>query len=388
MARVLHGIEKGIRIYGENSDTLLIDILFGTAAPGGDTGDQDAAPLGSLYLRQNGASSSLYQKIGTANTTADWLLNGSSTAVVGKWRTERIIAVTNDTVAVGVRDLVASPFADDQAPLLVPGDLTVGDFVIADADGTPVLREITAISGDDVTFAAAASPLVAEDTFVAVNYLPDSPANQENRAIVNYNGSVIVKLADVDWSIATGINLSSGYVAASGNVAANDTVEAAIAKLDGVNDNQDTLSGVAQGSTNLGSWTSPVDLLFSATSTVKALFQRIGVLLMQLRGVQTASFTTAITADSVPVASVLAVKWLVYAYVTGTPANAQAFEVYGMTNGTLVDDTVSSILKVGSSFNLSREVDISGGDMRLRLSTSGSAVTAIIRRIEVVKTVL
>lgn len=388
MARVLHGIEKGIRIYGENSDTLLIDILFGTAAPGGDTGDQDAAPLGSLYLRQNGASSSLYQKIGTANTTADWLLNGSSTAVVGKWRTERIIAVTNDTVAVGVRDLVASPFADDQAPLLVPGDLTVGDFVIADADGTPFLREITAISGDDVTFAAAASPLVAEDTFVAVNYLPDSPANQENRAIVNYNGSVIVKLADVDWSIATGINLSSGYVAASGNVAANDTVEAAIAKLDGVNDNQDTLSGVAQGSTNLGSWTSPVDLLFSATSTVKALFQRIGVLLMQLRGVQTASFTTAITADSVPVASVLAVKWLVYAYVTGTPANAQAFEVYGMTNGTLVDDTVSSILKVGSSFNLSREVDISGGDMRLRLSTSGSAVTAIIRRIEVVKTVL
>jgi hypothetical protein len=59
-----------------------------------------------------------------------------------------------------------------------------------------------------------------------------------------------------------------------------------------------------------------------------------------------------------------------------------------MTNGALVDDTVSSILNVGSSFNLSRVVDISGGEMRLRLSTSGAAVTAIIRRIEVVKTVL
>lgn len=78
MARRLFGVEKGIRLHGENSDTLNVDILFGTAAPGGDSGDQDAAALGSIYLRQNGGSSSLYQKVDTTNTSADWLLNSTN----------------------------------------------------------------------------------------------------------------------------------------------------------------------------------------------------------------------------------------------------------------------------------------------------------------------
>jgi hypothetical protein len=381
MARDLFGVEIGVSIFEENGANLS-NIISGTASPDGVSGAQGASPIGSLYLRSG--TSQLFQKTANIGAAGDWTIFLSG---MGKWRREKLTAVTNDTVSVGSRNLSTTPFADDQAPLLTAADFVAGDFIIADADNTPVLLEVTAVSSPSITLAAAQFALVAEDTFVCINYLPDV-AGGENRAVVNYNGSIVVKIADIDWSIATGINLSSGYVAASGNVAANDTVEAAIAKLDGVNDNQDTLSGVAQGSTDLGSWTSPVDLLFSATSTVKALFQRIGVLLMQLRGVQTASFTTAITADSVPVADVLAVKWLVYAYVTGTPANAQAFEVYAMSNGTLVDDTVSSILNVGSTFNLSRVVDISGGDMRLRLSTSGSAVTAIIRRIEVVKTVL
>jgi hypothetical protein len=38
MSRVLHGIEKGVRIYAENADAL-VDILSGSAAPDG-LGDQ------------------------------------------------------------------------------------------------------------------------------------------------------------------------------------------------------------------------------------------------------------------------------------------------------------------------------------------------------------
>jgi len=76
MARVLNGIEKGIRLHGENSDTSNVDILFGTTSPGGDAGDQDAAALGSLYIRQNGGSSAIYQKIDTTNTASDWIING------------------------------------------------------------------------------------------------------------------------------------------------------------------------------------------------------------------------------------------------------------------------------------------------------------------------
>lgn len=384
MARDFFNLEKGIGIYEENG-ALLVNILTGTAAPDGTSGGQDLAPIGSIYLRSG--TGTIYQKTANVGASTDWELNGAGAATIGKWREEKIVAVTNDTVSAGVRDLSASPFADDNAPLLTASSFTVGDYVIGDADGSPALWQVTNVSSPNVTFAAAANPLTAEDTFVAINYLPD-PAGGENRAIVNYNGSIIVKLADIDFAFATGINLSGSYVAASGNVAANDTVEAAIAKLDGVNDNQDTLFGTAQGATNLGSWTSPVDLLFSATSTVKALFQRIGDLLMQFRGVTTSSFTTAITADEVPTASVKAVKWFVEAYVVATPANRQAFSVYALNNGTLVDDVVTDILNVGASFNLTRTVDISGGNMRLRLATTTGGVIATVRRIEVVKSVL
>jgi len=383
MSRKFFGVEKGVDIHAENG-ALQIRLMTGTAVPDG-LGDQDTAPIGSLYIRSG--TGALYQKVTSTTSAGDWILNGSGNASIGKWRPERVKAVTNDTQGAGLRDLTASPFADDQGTLLTAADFVVGDYIISDADGTPALLEVTVVSSPNVTFAAAASPLVAEDTFVAINYLPD-PDLGENRAIVNYNGTIIVKISDIDWSLATGINLSSGYVAASGNVAANDTVEAAIAKLDGVNDNQDTLLGTAQGATNLGTWSSPVDLLFSATSTVKALFQRIGDLLMQLRGVEVTGITTITTVDSVPVASVKCVKWICSVFEEATPANRKAFEVFAANDGTNVDDNQSSILKLGGNFNLTVAVDISGGNMRLRLTSTSAGVTATVRRLEVVKSVL
>ncbi|OQB05786.1 MAG: hypothetical protein BWY19_00811 [bacterium ADurb.Bin212] len=64
--------ENGIRVYSENSDTDFADIIYGTAIPGGDSGDQDAASLGSIYLR--GPTSELYQKIALVGSQSDWEL--------------------------------------------------------------------------------------------------------------------------------------------------------------------------------------------------------------------------------------------------------------------------------------------------------------------------
>lgn len=383
MSRNFFGVEKGIDNYGENG-ALLVRFLFGTAVPDGLL-DQADAPIGSIYFRSG--SNGIYEKVLNNGNAADWELNGAAAASIGKWREEKVTCVTNDTLALGTRDLVASPFADDNAPLLVAADFTVGDYIIADADGTPVLRQVSAISGDSITVIAAVNALVAEDTFVVTRYLPD-PAGGENRAIVNYNGSVIVKISDIDWSLATGINLSGSYVAAAGNTVAGDTVEVAIAKIDGNVDALNTLSGVAQGATDLGSWTSPVDLLFAATATIKATFQRIGDLLMQLRGVQVTGITTSTAVDTVPHATVKAVKWFVTAFEEATPNNRQAFEVYALNNGSAVDDNLVSKLKVGSSFNLTTNVDISGANMRLMIASTTAGVTVTARRIEVVKSVL
>jgi hypothetical protein len=383
MARKFFGVEKGFDIYAENGN-LLSRILSGTAAPDG-LGDQASAPIGSIYLRSG--TSGIYEKITNVGNSSDWQLNGAGSASVGTWRPENIVLVTNETQGAGTRDVIASPFTDDNGTVVPIGSYAIGKYIISDADGTPVLLEITNVAGDNVTFALAASPLASGDTFITTNYLPD-PDGFENQAIVNYNGAVVVKISDIDWAIATGINLSGGYVASSGNVAAGDTVESAISKLDGINDNQDTLLGTAQGATNLGSWTAPVTLLFSATSTVKALFQRIGDLLMQLRGVQATGITAITTVDSVPHATVKCVKWIVEAFEEATPANRKAFEVLAVTDGTNVDDNQSGILRIGGNFNLSVTVDISGADMRLRITSSTAGVTVTARRIEVVKTVL
>ncbi len=66
MALGLFEIDGGIEIDGT------ANILTGTALPGGDSGFQDAAPVGSLYLRQDGALSTHYVKRATANAPTDW----------------------------------------------------------------------------------------------------------------------------------------------------------------------------------------------------------------------------------------------------------------------------------------------------------------------------
>lgn len=384
MGRVAFGIEKAIGLFAENGD-LLSNILSGTAAPDG-LGDQAAAPIGSLYIRSG--TGELYQKIANAGNSTDWELNGSSAAQIGSWRPEKVVLLTDDTQAPGVRDVVASPFTDDEGTPVPLADFVVGKYIIADADGTPSLLMIDSVSGNDVTFVAAANALEADNAFVVKHYLPDSPDAQEKEAIVVYNGSVMIKVADINWNFADGINMAVGYTAQNGTISSADSVNSAIEKLDGNQQDIQTTLGVAQGSTNLGAFSSPVDLLFSATSTIKALFQRVGELLMQLRGVEVTGITAAATVDSVPHASVKACKWLIEAFEEATPANRQALEVYALNNGTLVDDTVYAKLKIGSNFNLSISVDISGADMRLRVASSTAGVTVRARRIEVVKSVL
>lgn len=384
MSRVFFGVEKGIDIFQENGD-LQARILSGTAAPDG-LGDQSSAPIGSIYLRSG--TGELYQKIANAGNSSDWQLNGASAAVVGSWRPESLVVVTNETQGAGTRDVVANPFSDDEGTPVPLAAFQVDKHIITDADGTPLLLRISAVVGNNVTFVAASSPLVADDTFVTRYYLPDSPDNQEDQAIVNFNGSIMVKIADINWSLADGISLLPVINDANGPVVGSDTLQVAIEKLEGDSKDLSTLFGLARGAVNLGAFTAPVDLLFSATSTVKALFQRIGDLLAQLRGVEATGITAAATVDSVPHATVKAVKWLVEAFEEATPANRKAVEIYALTNGVAVDDTVFAKLDVGSNFNLQLSVDISGADMRLRAQSSTAGVTVRARRIEVVKSVL
>jgi len=394
MSRVRQGVELGFNLFEENGDSPVAAILITNTAPIG-TGDQGDAPIGSLLVRYDNGT--LYQKTANAGAPADWALNGTASAVIGKWRNETVSVVTNDTQGVGVRDVVASPFSDDSGAVLVPADFIIGEHIISDADGTPALLRISAKSGvgdKDITFVAATTALVAEDTFICKFYLPD-PDGGENRALVNYNGTVVVKISDIDWQFLTGINLSSGYTPGTGNPIAGDTGEDAIQKIDGNVDQLTAAVGIAQGAANMGTYTG---VTISDNQTAKQNIQQLETALEALQtkvGPANIAQSTPTVVDSVLVDVCQRVSWEVVAHDQGDPTAVQTFVISAFHNGhagadaTSVRDDITNKKKLGANFNFSASVTLTGsaGTQAINLvlnTTDANGIRYSIRRLNYV----
>ena len=388
-----HGIRKLLRLFFNNTGTDSVEILGGTAAPGGDAGVQDAAPEGSIYLRKAGANSGVYVKRASTNAASDWEALGDVQFADLVWRNEKYAFATGDTVADGAATDLTALSDNEGGYSPVAGD--VGKYFISDVDGTPVIKEITAfVSATSVTVATVAAPndLKDNNTMVVQAYLPDSPSAQEGQAIIHFPSATGagVKIGDVDWNFADGINMASAYSSSgvNGSISSADTVNSAIQKLEGNQDDIQTSLGTAQGDTSFGTFATGAALLLAASSTAKALFQRIGDLLAQLRGVEATGITAEADVDSVPVATVKACKWFIEAFEEATPANREGVEIYAINDGTLVVHNEISKLKLGSGNIVDFNVDIDTGNMRLRASSSTAGITVRARRVEVVKNVL
>ncbi len=254
MARRLFTVEQGIQIVAENGDAGP-SILRGSGLPGGDTDEQDDAIVGSLYMNE-GAGGGFFKKIADANATGDWEEVGNVSLDALSWRNETVRAATGDVLSAGVVD--PTGFSDLDGSL-DGTDFAVGEYLIGTAGGTPVLFEVTVVTGaSSITIAAAGQAIAQNDTFVVQSYLPDSPAAQEAQAIIHYDGTNLIKLSDFNWSLADGINLTAGYAAANGTVAPSDTVQKAISNLDGNQIDLITLSGEAQGAVDHGTFTGSI----------------------------------------------------------------------------------------------------------------------------------
>jgi hypothetical protein len=435
MSRQLHGVEKGFRIYLENSDSF-VDYLVGIAVPNGLL-DQAEAPIGSMYQRIG--TGELYQKNANAGAAADWVLNGAgSSSVIPVFRNIVVRAATIDALVAGSVDV--SGFSDNESGLDGTA-FTVGEHIISGVGGTPQLYEVTAVtSATDITIALATPALADNDGYIVRSYLPDSPSGQENQALVAFQAGNIVKLADVDWSFATGISLSSGYSATNGTVSSSDSVEVAIEKLDGNQQDLTTLSGVAQGSTDLGTFSGAtipdsqttkqalqalevaheevdanVDDLISLSGvaenvsnhgimdqgeilsdnqTTNALLKEVDAELTKQRGKAGASgVTTLTTVDSVLVDEVANVEWIITLENAATPSNKRHVILYAGHNGhtaadaTSSDDTEFAKLKQGANFNytISSALVGTGAAQRMVLqvaSTEPSGVNVYVKKIE------
>lgn len=435
MARQLEGIEKGLRVFQENGD-ILGEFHFGTAVPDG-LGDLAQAPIGSIYFRSGTAG--IYEKETNVGDSSDWILNGSgSSSVLPIFKNIVTRAATGDVVAAGSVD--PSAFSDNESGL-DGNDFSVGEYLLGGVGGTPILFEVTAVtSATDITVALADPALADNDGLIVRTYLPDSPANQENTAGVMYQNGNIVKLFDVDWSVATAINLSAGYSAVNGTIAPGESVESAVEKLDGNQQDLTTLSGVPQGSTDFGTFTGTTipdgqdtkqalqsleiaheevdqnvnDLItlsgrpenstdhgamdqgdiLSDNSDTNTLLKEVDAELTRQKGKHTLSgVTTQQVLASMLVDEVANAKFLVTVENAGSPANKRHFTIFMGHNGhsaadaTSVDESVKDVLKQGSNFNLTVSTGLTGAAgtqaMEVRIaSTAPSGVNVFAKRIE------
>ena len=417
MSRENYGVERGLRIYDENSDTAFIDVLSGSGAPPGTSGKTDEASVGSLYTdRSNG---DLYRKIADTSSASDWDKASDISIDELNWRNEKVRFITNDTLSAGNQDITALTDNDD----MVIGDINVGEYAIGDCDGSPALFEITAKpGGNDITLAVAGQAIASNDTFIVQQYLPD-PTGQENAAIVHVPtaGSPCVKISDFDWALATGINLSSGYAASGGDPSAGDTVEEAIAKLDDNLDDLTSAVGVSQGDQNMGTYTgslindnesakqniqqleSEAEAIRTTQGTsvgdtnmgtytgdylndnesVKQNIQQLETAAEHYPEVET-GVSSATVLDSVNVDQFRSCAWLVTAFDEANPADVKSAIVHAANNGTSsadatgTDDNVSSLL-VSGSFNTNISITLTGTGasqvMNLVVNTSEPNVT-------------
>lgn len=379
MARELVGIERGLRIFGENSDTGY-DIIFGTGAPG-SVAQENTAEAGSLYIRTD--TFQFYQKDTAGSGTDKWTRSASVDDVASiQWRSEKVKVVTNDTSPSDGATITSFGDDDGGGPNVDNTGFAVNDHIIYDADGTPKLFIVSSVAAGDITVTSVGvSVLVDNDAYVAQFYLPD-PVGQEGQALVVYSGGIIVKIGDVNWDLATGINLSSGYTAASGNPVASESIESAMQKLDGNIDALNTLTGTAQGAVNLGTFTGGI---ITDNTTIKAALQELET---NVEGLITRTSATGITTittlDSVIVDNVRSTQWLVTVTLDSAPANVKSYLIHAGHNGTvsadatIVDDAVLNRLKIGSNFNLTVGVDLNGaaGAQVMRLTITASAAVS------------
>lgn len=171
-----------------------------------------------------------------------------------KWKGE-FFAITKDAdlAAVTAQTELSTllPFSDDEGTQLQISDFVAGQRIASVHPVTNVAKYYNVVDFAGVLYVTNPLAFSESETFTVRHDLIESPADQEGRSIytINFEESKnqAFKIAEFNWSLATGINLSPAYSALAvvggihNVVAINDTVEVAISKLDGNVKNLETI---------------------------------------------------------------------------------------------------------------------------------------------------
>lgn len=411
--RIIDGLDIQLDNLSANAS-----ILVGSGAPGGDTGKEDAAPIGSLYLRTDAETDGLqvYWKVSTVNnSSADWVQSTDKSYVDAvaqglSWREPVLVRdntlyadITAAETAANVADTVDGVTIQSGDRILFT-NLTSGNenvYIVSGSTGAWTFTEDTnlATDGDAVlvqdgtsanqqwVFDGAAWIQFGSDstvelgyirTFIGKNAAGSETPTYSSANVVTQNTDLESAIGELDAAAGTGEITNDG-----GNYALSDDMAWAAAgtlTITGALDELNAAIGDAtftSSGTNLTSGDAVSTSLDNLNEAIIPLQQQG----LESSGAQTATVLT--TMDSLAVTSATHVKWMVQVRQTGTPANMRAVEIHALTDGTTVDFTEYAVLKLGSPITgLDFSVAITGSPGVVDLTVNSTpGVDYIVKRI-------
>ena len=361
MALDLYRVSLGLSIE-ESDGTAAANILSGSGAPGADGDVQDAAPIGSIFLRTDASSSicAVYQKIANGASADDWVQSASKdyvdAAVNGlSWREPALVRdgttyadITAAQTAANVGDTVDGLTITAGDRLLFT-DLTAGNenvYIVSGSSGAWTFTEDTNLATDgDALLIQEGTSADQQWVYDGTNWVQFGGAS--SAAELGFIRDFIGK----DAAGAENPTYSSAVV-----VTQNGNLEAAIGELDAaIGDRTYTEDNyVTDGQT--------------ITASIDALDQAIadaGVIRTTATGV-----TTQTVIDSVSVDEYQAAKWFVVLFDEGDTDQKQALEVFALNDGTATGD--ATVVEFNRSSLLRTNGNITGDTVEVVLSGTGA----------------
>ena len=406
----LFRVMQGLDIQNETL-TANANLLVGNGLPGGDTAEQDAAPIGSTYQRNDVEANNLqmYVKISTLNnSSADWQPMATQEYVDAvaqglAWRAPvRVHDITLyanaaafpttgtiDGVALVAGDRVLFSnvtLATDSNVFIWDGAAwtedtnaeTNGDAVLVN-EGTRKDEQWVYDGTNWVKFGSAAG--VEELGFIR-SYIGKTGPGAETPTYASTNsvtqsGTLESAIGELDGTLGTGAVTNSG-----GNFSVSDNLSwdalGTLTTTDAVNNINDAIGDrtYTQGNVVTSGETiaTSIDTLDTAVGAIQSQTTSTTVLNVNAAAI--------VTIDTIPLADATEIKWMVQAKETATASNRRAEEIHAMNDGvSLVDMSRASVLTLGSAIaGFKLTVDILGTDMRLRLQATNN-VDYVVKRL-------
>lgn len=408
MALNLWKVAKGLAIQEEGFASE-VHIIQGASLPGGDAGEQDAAPVGSLYL-QNTANTEelqLFSKFTTVNNSqADWKQLASKeyidALVLGlSWREPVVVrdntlyanaaafpitgVIDGKTLSDGARVLFDNVTAstDENIWVWVAGTTSWLEDGNAETDGDAVLVQEGSSAEQQWTYdgsnwvlfgsAAGAAELAYIRAFIGKTGAGAEMPTYSSTFIVTAGGNLEVAIGELDAAFGDNAAYTEQNVVTNGETFASSIDAVDIALGDFTYTEQNVVTDGADH-----------------TDSIDALDQAVGDINNQTLIFNSSNITVVTPVDIIPVAGVDMIHWMLAAKNVADGTDREGVEVIALLDGTGttagIDLSRAPQLDTGGNITgFKVTADILAGNLRLNVESATTAVHVTGKRIGFVK---